>query len=297
MDSWPEFLESNWGREFVAGGIGGTTGVLTGYPLDTIRIWQQHSADKGSALAILRHEGPCALYRGMLAPLASITFQNCVVFHSYAILSRAFDTNVAENDPPSYKGVVLGGIGAGFIQSLVISPIELVKIRLQLQTKTNTKTKVQSCCNKGPLYVTRNIIRTQGWGGIYRGLGITLIRDAPSHGVYFLTYEFTREKLHPGCRKNKDESSRTTLIAGGLTGVTSWISCYPFDVIKTRIQAESKYCGIFDCYRKCVKQEGYHALWRGIGMTLARAFIVNGAVFIAYETALRFIYDNINDHT
>ncbi|GFP99926.1 mitochondrial arginine transporter bac2 [Phtheirospermum japonicum] len=292
MDLWQEFLGSSWGREFVAGGIGGTAGVLAGYPLDTFRIWQQHSGGKGSALAILRHEGLCALYRGMLAPLASITFQNCIVFQSYTTLSRAFDTNVAINDPPSYKGVALGGIGAGLIQSLVISPIELVKIRLQLQMNT----KLQSCCNKGPLDVTRNIFRTQGWGGIYRGLGITLVRDAPSHGVYFWTYEFTREQLHPGCRKNRDESFKTTLTAGGLAGVTSWISCYPFDVLKTRIQAQSKYCGIFDCYRKCVEQEGYNALWRGIGTTLARAFIVNGAVFFAYETALRFIYDN-NDHT
>lgn len=78
MDFWPEFLASSWGKEFVAGGLGGTAGIVTGYPLDTLRIRQQNSRT-GSAFSILRHavasEGPCALYRGMAAPLASVFFQ------------------------------------------------------------------------------------------------------------------------------------------------------------------------------------------------------------------------------
>ncbi|CAA0839073.1 Mitochondrial arginine transporter BAC2 [Striga hermonthica] len=289
MDVWPEFLRISWGREFLAGSIGGTAGVLTGYPLDTLRIWQQHSS-KESAFAILHHEGPFALFCGMFAPLASISFQNAIVFQSYATLSRAFDTNITTVEPPSYKGVALGGIGAGAIQSLVITPIELIKIRLQLQRKTENNIN-----QSGLLDVTRNILKKQGWRGMYHGLCITLLRDTPSHGVYFWTYEFAREQIHPGCRKNGQESFATMLFSGGLAGVTSWISCYPFDVLKTRIQAQSKYCGVFDSFKRCVEQDGYCVLWRGIWMTLSRAFIVNGAVFMSYEGAMRFISNNNDD--
>lgn len=83
MDFWPEFLASSWGKEFVAGGFGGTAGVIAGYPLDTIRIRQQQSG-AGSAYSILSRvvgsEGPRALYRGMAAPLASVTFQVKVLY-------------------------------------------------------------------------------------------------------------------------------------------------------------------------------------------------------------------------
>lgn len=79
MDFWPEFLASSSGREFVAGGFGGTAGVISGYPLDTLRIRQQCSKNSGSAFGILREmvakEGAASLYRGMAAPLASVTFQ------------------------------------------------------------------------------------------------------------------------------------------------------------------------------------------------------------------------------
>ncbi|KAG6425913.1 hypothetical protein SASPL_110122 [Salvia splendens] len=285
MDLWRQFVASNWGREFVAGGAGGTAGVLAGYPLDTLRIRQQNSAGE-SAFTLLRSavvkEGPCSLYRGMFAPLASVTFQNAIAFQTYATLSRAIDGDGEK--PPSFGSVALGGIGTGATQSLLLSPVELLKIRLQLDNKAGTL--------RGPKDVARSIIRSEGWCGIYRGLGITVLRDAPSHGVYFWTYEYVREQLHPGCRKSGDETLRTMMVAGGLAGVASWVCCYPLDVIKTRMQAQSSssYTGMVDCFATSVRREGYSVLWRGLGTAVARAFVVNGAVFAAYETALRCIY-------
>ncbi|CAI9087759.1 OLC1v1021051C1 [Oldenlandia corymbosa var. corymbosa] len=296
MDFCPEFLASSWGRDFLAGGIGGITGIVAGYLLDTIRIWQQHSKKGGSAATIFRHvvskEGPLALYRGMAAPLASVTFQNAMVFQIYAILSRAFDNDVSVTDPPSYKGVYLGGVGTGAMQSLLLSPVELVKIRVQLQR--NISANKYTDIHRGPVDLARSILKTEGLSGMYRGLMITVLRDAPAHEVYFWTYEYMREQLHPGCRKNGQESFRTMLFAGGLASVATWISCYPSDVIKTRFQAQNsaKYTGIVNCFRRSVKEEGYRVLWRGLGTAVARAFVVNGAIFTAYETTLRCFYTN-----
>ncbi|KAG6780471.1 hypothetical protein POTOM_013331 [Populus tomentosa] len=304
MDFWPEFIASSWGREFVAGGFGGIAGIISGYPLDTLRIRLQQS-NSGSAFSILRRvmssEGPAALYRGMGAPLASVTFQNAMVFQTYAILSRAFDSSASANDPPSYKGVALGGVGTGAIQSIILSPIELIKIRLQLQNRSHANLQ-EAAVPKGPLGVAKSILKTEGLKGMYRGFVITVLRDAPAYGVYFWTYEYMREQFHPGCRKNGQESVRTMLTAGGLSGVASWLCCYPLDVVKTRLQAQSpssqlKYRGILDCFGRSVKEDGYCVLWRGLGTAVARAFVVNGAVFASYETALRFLFNNGNIQT
>ncbi|KAM3380271.1 mitochondrial arginine transporter BAC2 [Capsicum galapagoense] len=305
MDFLPEFLASSWGKEFVAGGFGGIAGLISGYPLDSIRVRQQNSRC-GSAFNVFRHvvatEGPLSLYRGMAAPLVSVTFQNAMVFQTYATLSRAFEKNIPASNPPSYKAVALSGTAAGAIQSLIMSPVELVKIQLQLQNKTK-QCNNPSTILKGPIDVTRRIFRQEGWIGIYRGLTVTVLRDSHSHGLYFWVYEYTKEQLHPGCRKNGHESFQTMLLAGGLAGTVSWISCYPIDVVKTRLQAQSeskssKYRCIADCFRQSVRKEGYNVLWRGMGTTVGRAFITNGVIFTAYETALRFLYrNNDNDHT
>lgn len=296
MEFWPEFLASSWGREFVAGGFGGMAGVISGHPLDTLRIRLQQPSNNTSAFRLLRNiiksEGPSALYRGMGTPLASVTFQNAMVFQVYAVLSRAFDSS-NHGDLPSYRSVALGGVGTGALQSLILSPVELLKIRLQLQNPETNQ--------EGPVKLAKRIIRREGIRGLYRGLTITVLRDAPAHGVYFWTYEYTREQLHPGCRKSGQESLRTMLVAGGLAGVASWVCCYPLDVVKSRLQAQTqlqhsypppKYHGIIDCFRKSVREEGYEVLWRGLGTAVARAFLVNGAIFTAYEIALRFLVNN-----
>ncbi|XP_068648780.1 mitochondrial arginine transporter BAC2 [Aristolochia californica] len=296
MEFWPEFLASSWGREFIAGGVGGMAGVISGHPLDTLKIRLQQPSNRMPALSLFRSivtsEGPSSLYRGMGTPLASVAFQNAVVFQVFAVLSQACERK-SGTEPPSLRSVALGGVGTGALQSIILAPVELVKIRLQLPHQHSHK--------DGPISVVKNILRREGIRGMFRGFGVTMLRDMPGHGTYFWTYEYTRELLHPGCRKSGQESVSTMLIAGGWAGVASWLCCYPLDVIKSRLQAQSqspgdkttpKYYGIMDCFRKSLSEEGYQVLWRGLGTTIARAFVVNGSIFVAYETALRFLSNN-----
>jgi solute carrier family 25 (mitochondrial carnitine/acylcarnitine transporter), member 20/29 len=136
--------------------------------------------------------------------------QNAVVFQIYASLSKSLNTT-KEDEPPSYTNVALAGVGAGSIQTLLLCPVELLKIRLQLTSGPNI----------GPVTMAKDIFNKEGFRGIYRGLTVTILRDAPSHGVYFWTYEYTREWLHPGCRKTGEESLSTMLFSGGLAGTVS----------------------------------------------------------------------------
>ncbi|KAJ8643159.1 hypothetical protein MRB53_004907 [Persea americana] len=87
MEFWPEFLASSWGREFVArGGFGVVAGVISGHPLDTIRICLQQPSNNTSAFRLLcnmiKSEGPSSLFKGMGTPLASITFQAKITIFS-----------------------------------------------------------------------------------------------------------------------------------------------------------------------------------------------------------------------
>ena len=50
--------------------------------------------------------------------------------------------------------------------------------------------------------------------GAYRGFGVCLVRDVPSHGVYFGVYEYLREKLEPGSRVKGNKNPTTMFLAG-----------------------------------------------------------------------------------
>lgn len=74
-------------------------------------------------------------------------------------------------------------------------------------------------------------------------------------------------------------------------GVISWASIVPFDVIKSRIQADSKsspvYKGMMDCIMQ-TRKEGVMVFLRGFWMIAFRAFPVNAATFLGYEMVVSF---------
>lgn len=51
--------------------------------------------------------------------------------------------------------------------------------------------------------------------GLYRGLGVTMVRDTPSHGVYFCVYDAAREALDPGSRARGSSAPAASFTAGG----------------------------------------------------------------------------------
>ncbi|XP_073385729.1 mitochondrial arginine transporter BAC2 isoform X2 [Physcomitrium patens] len=245
MEFWPEFLASTTGTEFLAGGMGGMAGVMAGHPLDTVRIRLQQprivaSTAPTTATGLIKHivstEGPMALFKGMATPLATIAFQNAVSFQAYALFSRAL-SDPGSQSPLSYEKVAIAGIAAGTIQTGILTPVDLIKIRLQIATDRRAQRKTLKSQQAGPLGLVRNIVRREGIKGLYRGWNATVIRDGPSH-------------------------------AGG---------------------APPQYKGIMDCIRTSARQEGNKVFWRGLGPSLARAFLVNGAIFSAYELSLRYL--------
>ncbi|KAJ7560726.1 hypothetical protein O6H91_04G142600 [Diphasiastrum complanatum] len=311
MEFWRDHLTFSLGKDFLAGGLGGIAGVIAGHPLDTIRIHLQQpqrpsASGPTTAGAVVRHllatEGSSAFFKGMSSPLATVAIQNAVAFQAYALLSRALA--VEKSEPLPLHRVAAAGIGAGSLQTLILTPVDLVKIRLQLHTAHGGGRSRPTINFDGPCDVARDIIKREGVRGLYRGFRVTVLRDAPSHGVYFAAYEYIREYLHPGCRKNGGETVMTMLTAGGCAGALSWIACYPLDVVKSRLQAQGqgrdsrgRYKGITDCISRSIREEGVSVLFRGLGTAIARAYLVNGAIFSAYEMTLRLFYSQPSQET
>jgi solute carrier family 25 ornithine transporter 2/15 len=63
---------------------------------------------------------------------------------------------------------------------------------------------IQFCFYSSPLDITRNIIRTEGIRGLFRGLTTTLIRECPGYGCFFGGYELTRSLLMNKNQRKED---------------------------------------------------------------------------------------------
>ncbi|XP_036673412.1 solute carrier family 25 member 45 isoform X1 [Drosophila suzukii] len=287
--------------DFVAGCFGGACGVLVAHPLDTIKVWQQ--ASNSSVVTAIqqiysRNNGVNGFYRGMFFPFISTGAINSLLFGIYGNHLRQL-RKVCHSDYQreqlEYHNMFLAGSVAGFVQSFIACPMELIKVRLQTATYYNDYLYGQRRTAFGTF---KRILKTDGISGLYRGLLPMMCRDVLPYGIYMLAYrqgidymdrrDFVRRR-----RSQSDGSSvniLVTTLAGAWAGVISWVCVIPFDVVKTLMQADEnhRYRGIFHCVKVQYRAYGWRSIFRGSWMLVARAVPFNAATFLGYEYTLEW---------
>ncbi|XP_061075403.1 mitochondrial carnitine/acylcarnitine carrier protein-like isoform X2 [Conger conger] len=143
----------------------------------------------------------------------------------------------------------------------------------------------------GPLDCAVRLYKEQGIRSVYKGTVLTLIRDVPSGGFYFLTYEYMKNTLTPEGQSVTQLSTPRILLAGGLAGIVNWVVALPPDVLKSNFQtaAEGHYRGLRDVLLKLIQEEGPGALYKGFTAVMLRAFPANAACFLGFELALKIL--------
>jgi solute carrier family 25 (mitochondrial carnitine/acylcarnitine transporter), member 20/29 len=298
-----ETREVTFWHDFVAGGLAGSASVIVGHPFDTIKVRMQTSM-KASILTELASF--TSLFRGITAPLSAATAINAIVFSSYGAASRLYDSIRGPSYSDSHEGdavlthdpwqkSTLCGSFAGFMQCFIICPMEHIKCRLQIQSSTSPTLK-------GPIHGTRTIIQQYGWRRLYQGWNSTLWREVPAFGMYFAVYDFLKDRantflsqqagMYPSMQHT--HTWMASMFAGGCAGSVTWAVVYPVDVIKTHIQTApldtpSRELSMRRVAMQLVRDHGYKYLFRGLGITLIRAFPVNGTIFPVYEFALMHV--------
>lgn len=154
----------------------GCAGLLVGHPFDTVKVHMQTQNYKNPLYRstydcfrkIVQKESVRGLYRGLASPMASVSVLNAIVFGVYGNVQRR------TSDPDSVLAHFCAGTAAGITQSIICSPMELVKSRIQIQNGIPNAVKHNSawaCLN--------HIWKSEGRRGVFKGLGITAFRDAP----------------------------------------------------------------------------------------------------------------------
>lgn len=267
-----------------------------------MKVRLQTSTTNTSALAtatsILKNEGPAAFYKGTLTPLIGIGACVSVQFGGFHAARRYFEeqNTAAHGAAPGaalgYGQYYAAGAFAGVANTALSSPIEHVRIRLQ--TQPHGAGRLYS----GPLDCVRKLTAAPGGGvlgGVYRGTAVTLLREAQAYGVWFLSFEWlmARDAARNGVDR-KDIPAYKVAFYGGLAGEALWLSSYPFDVVKSKMQTDGfgkdkVYKNMRDCFAQTWRKEGMGGFWRGLGPTLLRAMPVSAGTFAVVELTMRAI--------
>lgn len=277
--------------DLTAGALGGTVCVLTGQPLDTVKVKMQTFPGlyKGVADCCLKtysQVGFRGFYKGTGPALMAYVAENSVLFMCYGFCQQ-FVRKVVGLDKQArlsdLQNAAAGSLASAFA-SLTLCPTELVKCRLQTMYEMEVSGKIVKSHNT-VWSVVRGILRKDGPLGFYRGLSSTLVQEVPGYFFFFGGYEVSRSFFASG--RSKDELGPVPLmISGGIAGICLWLVIYPVDCIKSRIQVLSmsgKQARFLRTLLSVVESEGIAALYSGLTASMIRAFPANGSLVLAYE--------------
>ncbi len=176
-------------KYLVAGGGSGIFSAFVLTPVELVKcrlqIQQGGGAYKGPVDVIvktIRSDGIQGLWKGNLSCLAREIPGNIAWFGTYEVVKRGIQKQL---EIENLKDVPLGytafsGACAGVMYWAVPYPADTVKSRIQTDARFSELSFGSAL---------RRIVATEGLGALYKGLGITCIRAAPSHALIFYFYE------------------------------------------------------------------------------------------------------------
>jgi len=281
------FLEHICSDDFIAGCIAGSIGIVATQPLDTIRIRCQLDKTmnvRQHAVSITKREGLRGLFRGVASPTLTVGLMSACLFQSFESSKRMIASVKRryyglDYDPdPTYTDLALAGSVAGTISCLITSPTEMFKIKVQEATTAESATMRQEFKEGLTLWRRYGFAR-----GVYRGLNVTIYRDAPAFAIYFPVYEIFMDHFDP-----YRATQIVPFIGGGLAGMVSWAAVYPMDHIKTLYQTRQYNYAKIPLHRAVADHlsregAGFLGLYKGLGATLLRCTPQHAVVFLCYE--------------
>eukprot|EP00968_Pinguiococcus_pyrenoidosus_P015421 scaffold1424_cov237-Pinguiococcus_pyrenoidosus.AAC.12 len=149
-----------------------------------------------------------------------------------------------------------------------------------------------------PIGALAQILRAEGVGALYKGVGAVVVAAAPAQALFFVGYEGSRDALEWMGGQKARNSAWGTFGAGFVAQLVGSIAWVPMDVIKERLQVEGQmavkehYGGSVAAFRRILRSEGVSGLYRAYWIHQATWAPFNGLYFMLYESFKKFAKDH-----
>ena len=271
----------------IAGGIAGTSVDLSLYPIDTLKTRLQSSTGfqaSGGFRGIYRGVGSAITGSAPSAALFFVSYESVKgLFTRKRELDAKYDRLGGElslgnwSEPLEHMGAAsLGEVAACAVRV----PTEVIKQRAQASQAASSRMALRMILDRRKFIGMRVMIEE-----LYRGLGVTVIREVPFTIIQFPLWEALKEWRR---RKTGVQTSSAIESAffGSIAGAVAAGFTTPLDVVKTRIMLAKEREAMLPMLSQILKQSGPRALFAGIGPRILW-ISTGGAVFLgSYQFAL-----------
>ncbi|KIY44767.1 mitochondrial NAD transporter [Fistulina hepatica ATCC 64428] len=187
------------------------------------------------------------------------------------------------------RSTLPAGAGGGLVASIATCPLDVVKTKLQAQRAVQGQHGYE-----GIVDTVRSIIKHDGFRGLYRGLGPTILGYLPTWAIYFAVYDAIKTHfgemplgaeqdahyqhdhvtVYPAAQVKgyqpliRENPWSLHIMSAMVAGAASTCLTTPLWVIKTRFMTqrrdEPRFRHTLDAARSIYRAEGVKAFYRGL---------------------------------
>lgn len=186
--------------------------------------------------------------------------------------------------------------------SATLYPVVVLKTRQQVAAQS------QVSCIKTAF----SIVRHEGFRGLYRGFGTSLMGTIPARALYMAALEVTKSKVGTATIRLGIPEPTAAAIANAAAGLSAAMAAQlvwtPIDVVSQRLMVQGglhhhnnnkktavncKYLGGIDAFRKILNTDGPRGLYRGFGISILTYAPSNAVWWASYSVAQRVVWGGI----
>ncbi|XP_044500050.1 mitochondrial thiamine diphosphate carrier 1-like isoform X2 [Mangifera indica] len=196
---------------YMSGGLAGCAATIGSYPFDLLRTILASQGEpkvyptmRSAFVDIVRTRGFRGLYAGLsptlieIVPYAGIQFGTFDTFKRWTRSRSSSTSSTGTVDSPSSIQLFLCGIASGTCAKLVCHPLDVVKKRFQiegLQRHPKYGARLKNRAYKNVFDALGQILQSEGWAGLYKGIVPSTVKAAPASAVTFVVYEYASDWL------------------------------------------------------------------------------------------------------
>lgn len=293
---WKEFAQSHENlKHSIAGAGAGIVSSIMTCPLDVAKTRLQNQGVlvpgqklyKGTVGTLTRigcEEGIRGLYRGLGPTVLGYLPTWAIYFTTYDYCKGRWAIEIDKEK--EWLLHIVSAMSAGALATSLTNPLWVIKTRFMTQ---NEQTPYRY---NNTIHAFATIAREEGFRGFYKGLGPSLI--GVSHvAVQFPLYEKLKVIFH--AERHSSSESYSILLASSLSKMAASLATYPHEVIRTRLQNQTKkpykYQGILHAAKVMSKEEGLAGFYKGLSTNLVRTVPSSALTILTYELIVRTLDD------
>lgn len=274
----------------VSGALSGAVVSSCVQPLDVIRTKMQADSARGIArstaqtISLISREGGgiLAFWRGTQPTVVRLAIGAALHFSLLESIKPMFETRQADGTMrmTAWGAAITGGLSRG-LAAMVSSPITLVKTRMEYVPSPGS-TMPQY---RNTVHALVTIGRSEGIRGLYRGLGPTVLANAPFSALYYTFYTRLQDRLRD---QGTLPSTAVNFASGAVAAIAATLITQPADVVRTRVQLgfaqqATGSRSIVSVLQHVMASQGFKGLLVGAGPRIVKRTLQTALVWTLYE--------------